>query len=312
MNPRIKSRFFSALSLLVAAFLLSGCSGSKVIVSDLEEREANIIVVFLESKGIPAQKQTVTQSASAAATGGSHAPKFNIAVAEDRAIDAMAILNSNGLPHQKKTNLLDLFAKSGLMSTDKEETIRYQAGLASQITNMILMIDGVIDADIQVSFPESDAALEESAKAKKVTAAVFVKHQGVVDDPNSHLINKIKRLVAGSVHGLHPDDVTVISDRSRFTDITPNVVDEQLMARAKDQVQVWSINMQQSSVGRFRLIFFMLLVFLLLLVVVLGWLSWKFYPLLKFDNNWRKLLHPLPFFKAPKPKKQQDDEEAVE
>ncbi len=58
------------------------------------------------------------------------------------------------------------------------------------------------------------------APAQRVTAAVYVKHQGIVDDPNSHLISKIKRLVAGSVTGLDINDVTVISDRSRFTDVT--------------------------------------------------------------------------------------------
>ena len=47
-----------------------------------------------------------------------------------------------------------------------------------------------------------------------------MKHQGVLEDPNSHIEIKIKRLIAGSVSGLSYDDVAVISDRSRFSDIT--------------------------------------------------------------------------------------------
>ena len=140
--------------LFVLFFCLCGCEANKVIVNNLEEREANEIVVFLASKGIPADKVQMTSNAPG---GGESAVKWSIAVPPDQSTDAMALLNQNGLPRIKGTNLLDLFAKAGLMSSEKEETIRYQAGLAEQIANMIRKIDGVIDADVQLSFPPAEA-----------------------------------------------------------------------------------------------------------------------------------------------------------
>lgn len=282
------------LVLCLGLVLLAGCETNMVIVSDLDEREANEIIVFLASKGIAASKTATVSSGPAAGAGT--APKYSIGVTDGKSTEAMAILNQNGLPRIKGTNLLDLFAKQGLMTSDKEETIRYQAGLAEQIANTIRKIDGVIDADVQLSFPpENTGGIGVQQQApQKITAAVYVKHQGVLDDPNSHLVIKIKRLVAGSVNGLDVNDVTVISDRSRFTDITLNPTPEQVSPKAKEYVSIWSIVMSKSSASRFRFLFFFLSFLVILLAVVSGWIIWKFYPTLKRKGGIRELLHPLP------------------
>jgi len=280
--------------LLCSLLLLSGCESNMVIVSDIDEREANEIVVFLASKGIPAQKETSVSTSPGVATEGA---KFNISVESGKSTEAMAVLNQNGLPRKKGTTLLDLFAKAGLMSSAQEETIRYQAGLAQQIANMILKIDGVIDADVQLSFPaESATPMIPGATTaqKKITAAVYVKHQGVLDDPNSHLVTKIKRLVAGSVTGLDINDVTVISDRSRFTDITLAPATEMLEPKAKEYVSIWSIVMSKNSASRFRFIFFFLMICAIVFALLVGWMFWKFYPILKKRGGLKSLLRSVP------------------
>ena len=289
-------RLFSLFSLILSLFLLTGCENNSVIINNIDEREANEIVVFLASKGIHAQKVAAT-SASPGATN--IATTWNIAVESKRATEAMSILNYNGLPRLKTTNLLQLFAKSGLMTSGNEDQIRYQAGLAAQISGMIRKIDGVIDAEVQLSFPTVSSTPPSPGAAPvappKITAAVYVKHQGILDDPNSHLVLKIKRLVAGSVTGLDINDVTVISDRSRFTDIvlTPSV---EALEQGKDQeyVSIWSIVMSKKSANRFRTIFFILILFAIVFAVVLGWLVWKFYPLLKKRGGLKALMQPIP------------------
>jgi len=282
------------LLLALSLIFLTACQTDMIIVTDLEEREANEIIVFLASKGIPAHKTTLVSSSPAGGAGGS--AKYSIGVESGQSTEAMAILNQNGLPRIKGTNLLDLFAKQGLMTSDKEETIRYQAGLAEQIANTIRKIDGVIDADVQLSFPAESTGIvgPQQQAPQKITAAIYVKHQGILDDPNSHLIIKIKRLVAGSVNGLDVNDVTVISDRSRFTDITLNAVPEEVSPSAKEYVSIWSIVMSKNSASRFRFIFFFLSFFVILLAVISGWIIWKFYPMLKRKGGLRQLLHPLP------------------
>lgn len=267
----ISSRW--ALSIFAVLFLF-GCESNRSIVSNVEERDANEIVVFLASKGIDAQKvQAISTTA-----GGGPSNQFNIMVDADHNKEAMALLTRYGLPRRQGTNLLELFAKSGLMSTDREETIRYNAGLAEQLRNTIRKIDGVLDADVQISFPSTE--ILPGAPQQKTTAAVYVKHQGVLEDPNSHIETKIKRLLAGSVNGLEYDNVSVISDRSRFADISLDASQEAISGKNFQQtyVSIWSIVMTKGSLGRFRLVFFSLISLVLLLGGCLGWLVYKFYP----------------------------------
>lgn len=285
-----------ALSLVLSLFFLTGCEQKMMVIDQIDQREANEIVVFLASKGIAAEKTATTSTSPGGTEGGT---KYGIFVEAGKATDAMAILNQNGFPRKQGTTLLDLFAGGGLMSSDKQETIRYQAGLAQQIANMIRKIDGVIEAEVQLSFPiESTSPIVpgggSAMPVPKITAAVYVKHMGILDDPNSHLVTKIKRLVSGSVTGLDINDVTVISDRSRFTDVTLTPSTEALEPKAKEYVSIWSIVMSKSSASKFRFIFFLLMGCALVFACILGWLLWKFYPLLKKRGGIKSLLHPIP------------------
>ena len=292
------------LLISLVSLLLVGCENNRAIVSGIDEREANIIIVFLDSKGIKATKEIVP-AGPGAAMSDANTPQFSITVDPKNAIEAMAILNSNGLPRKQGTTLLALFAKQSLMSTDKEENIRYQAGLAQQISNMILMIDGVIDAQVQISFPDPNNGTEEGGK-QHVTAAVFVKHQGIVDDPNSHLENKIKRLVSGSIQGLDVNDVTVVSDRSRFTDITTSSLDVLSERGNKEYVKIWSMVMNKDSASKFRFLFFLLLTVALLFALAIAFLIWKIYPLMQQKGGLKKFFHLTPL-----PHKETHDEERM-
>ena len=286
------------LAFVFSLFLLTGCDQRMEIVSNLDEREANEIIVFLASKGISASK---TPSVSSAPGGMQGSSKWSIAVEQKMSTDAMAILNQNGLPRLKGVNLLDLFAKQGLMSSEKEESIRYQAGLAEQIASTIRKIDGVIDADVQISFPVNDTSgsgLPGETVVSKITAAVYVKHQGILDDPNSHLTLKIKRLVSGSVNGLDLNDVTIISDKARFTDISLRQISESIspQTESKEYVSIWSIVMSKNSAGKFRSLFFFLSFCAILFAFCAGWLIWKLYPSLRAKGGVKQLFKPSPFF----------------
>ena len=143
--------------------------------------------------------------------GVAKAASFDIIVPESQGVEAMALLNQVGLPRKPSQNLLNIFSNVGLVPSQMQEQIRYRAGLADQIASTIRKIDGILDAEVIISYPEEDPLNPGKFKGK-ITASVFVKHNGVLDDPNSHLISKIKRLVASSVTGLNYDDVTVIPD----------------------------------------------------------------------------------------------------
>ena len=274
--------FFKSLLLLVLPLLfLTSCEQRKTIVNGLHEREANEIIVFLDSRGIDASK---VQAASSGGGGGSDIVMWNISVSQDRATEAMAILNANGLPKLQSRDLLGIFKDSGLVPSELQEKIRYQAGLAEQMAGTIRKIDGILDADVRLSFPEEDPLNPGETKGE-VTASVYVKHQGVMDDPNSHLETKIKRLVSSSINGLRFDNVTVISDKAIFNDLTLNQISSE-----REWKKVWGVILAEESLVRFRVIFFAMSILLLSLVLTLIWIIWKLFPIIQSTGGIQSLL----------------------
>jgi type III secretion protein J len=263
--------------LLIFASLLTSCESRRTIVNGLDEKEANEIIVFLSTKGIDATK---VQASSEGAGGGGKGVLWNISVESSQANEAMALLNQVGLPRRRGQNLLGIFSNVGLVPSGMQEKIRYQAGLAEQIASTIRKIDGVLDADVQISFPDEDP-LNPTAPKQKITASVYVKHSGVLDDPNAHLISRIKRLVAGSVNGLDYDNVTVIGDRARFSEAPLGGLQGTLGEEERPYVHVWTLTIAKDSLTRFRIIFFSFTISLLILFLFLLWLLWKIIPVLK-------------------------------
>lgn len=293
--------FFCTLGLL-----LTGCASERAIVNGLDERDANEIIVFLSSKGIQAQKV----QAKSEGPGGGGAVMWDIVVDGSVATEAMAILNANGLPRRRTQKLLELFAAGGLVPSEMQEKIRYQSGLAEQIAGTIRKIDGILDADVQLSFPEEDP-LNPSKTIGNVTASVFVKHQGVLDDPNSHLVTKIRRLVASSVQGLNFENVTVIADRGRFADSRGEA------AKGKKEVEfvrVWTIAVAKESVVRFQIIFTALLLLFLTSALLLLWFVWRMLPLIRSQGILPSLfsMKNFTFEGLEEPKPQEEEKETKE
>lgn len=259
--------------LFAFSMLLVGCSSKKTIVHGIQEREANAIVVLLHSKNIEASK---IQSSEGGGTGAQKVVLWDIEIPSDHAIEAMNYLDQEGLPRKHSENLLDIFGNAGLVPSESQEKIRYQAGLAQEIANTINKIDGILDANVIISFPEEDPL---TGKTKgTLTASVYVKHNGVLDDPNMQLKTKIKRLVAASVTGLNYDNITVIGDRAKITENSDEI---QKNKETPELTNIWSIELAKGSVSYFRLIFFLLLSSNIIFIAFIIWFSWKFYPLLK-------------------------------
>ncbi len=284
-----KHFFHHLVVLILLASLLSSCESRRTIVNGLDEKEANEILVFLSNKGIDASKvQAATEGG-----GPGKGVFWNISVESSQANEAMALLNQVGLPRRRGQNLLGIFSNVGLVPSGMQEKIRYQAGLAEQIASTIRKIDGVLDADVQISFPDEDP-LNPGASKQKITASVYVKHSGVLDDPNAHLVNRIKRLVAGSVNGLDYDNVTVIGDRARFSE-SPLGAFQGGNEEEHPHVRVWSLVIAKDSLTRFRLIFFSFTIALLILILALIWMLWKCMPFIKKAGGFKQLfsLHPF-------------------
>lgn len=299
--------------LLILMLTLTSCDRSKAIVNDLDEREANEIVVYLARRGINSQK--VVQEAKGGG-GGQGGPLYKVTVHSSEWIRATELLNLAGLPRRRSTGLLDIFGQGGLVSTQREEQIKYIAGLEQQIAATLRKIDGVLEADVALSVPEENP-LNPEAVVKDKTASVYIKHQGVLDDPNSHLKTKIKQLVASSVDGLKFENVTVIPDRARFG-ADPDTELGASWGQGSQEFQViWSIVVSRDTAPRFQLIFVSFILAITILGLLVVWILWKVFPVLIAAGGFGQLFHFKPISlkalldkHAPKPKKKpRDDDE---
>ena len=245
--------------------------------------------VLLAENNIPAHK--VEQTASLGGGGGPKIVLWDVTVSSENVEQAMHILNANGLPRRSSQNLLTLFSASGLVPSEMAEKIRYRVGLADTIANLLCRVDGIVDADVELSYPKQDV-LEPTAKLAPITASVFVKHTGVLDDPNSHLTSKIKLLVSAAVSGLSYNNVTVIADRAKFA--IPSSVAMQVSTEEYNEFLGFTI--EQSSLVRFQIFFYLTCLLLVILLLCFAWLMWKIYPILQRRGGITQLFHitPLP------------------
>ncbi len=276
-------RYLIFLSLSVILF---GCSTKSTIVNSVPEREANEIVVLLNSKGILAEKVPAPVSTVG---GGSTEVFWNINVPPEKITEALSVLNQAGLPRLKGTSLLDLFGSQGLVPSDTQDKIRYQEGLSEQLATTIRKMDGIIDANVQITFPTEDLP------AKKITASVYVKHRGILDNPNSLAITKIKRLISSAVPGLTIENVAVITDRALYADV--NLQTPQQLQEDKQFASVWSVVIAKDSIPLFRLIFYTFIILIFSLICFAAWLIWKFLPLIQQKGGFSSLFHPEQFKK---------------
>lgn len=280
----LKRSSFTWLALCLCLLLMTGCGGKKPIVNGLDEKEANEIIVFLAGKNIDANK--VPQVA--ASGGGAKTAKYDIVVDIDKATEAMSLLNQAGFPRRPAQNLLTIFASQSLVPSELQEKIRFEQGLAEQLASVLRKIDGVLDAEVRISFPQEDP-LNPNNKQGKITASVYIKHSGVLDDPNTHLATKIRRLVAASVTGLDFDNVALIPDRARYTELPSEI--SGVYEAEKEFTTIWGIIIAKDSVTSFRILFSVLSFLLLLLILACIWIGWKTAPLLQKYGGLRELFH---------------------
>jgi type III secretion protein J len=189
------SRFSAALklaaTLLIPALLLAGCQAD--LYTKLTETEANEIVALLYRKGISANRTAAKDGTS------------TVRVEEGSFADAVALLNSAGLPHPKFATMGDVFPDTKLVSSPVEERARFIYALSQELSKTLSEIDGVITARVHLVLPKNDPLRED---AKPSSASVFIKHDRNI--AVASLLPQIKTFVTNSIEGLTYEKVSVV------------------------------------------------------------------------------------------------------
>ena len=117
-------------------------------------------------------------------------------------------LSSEGLPAGDTVGY-DLLDNQGITTSEFRQRVDYQRALEGELSKTITSIEGVDAATVHVVIPEEDLFSDD---AKRPTASVLVKTK-----PDKTLtgqqVQAVVNLVASSVEGLEPTEVTLADDQ---------------------------------------------------------------------------------------------------
>jgi flagellar M-ring protein FliF len=180
------------LGVVVGGFLFSSWASQATyspLFSNLAPTDASAMVDKLTAAKVPYQ---LTDG------GGT------ILVPQDKVYAERLQMSAAGLPagQQSGYSLLD---KQGITTSQFQQQVTYQRALAGELEKTIEAINGVSTAAVQLAIPQQDVF---AADSQKPTASVLVATQPGVT-LSSQQVQAVVHLVASSVVGMSPDDVTV-------------------------------------------------------------------------------------------------------
>ncbi len=172
--------------------VLTGCKEETTLHSQLEERQANLVMAALLDAGINCRKKAGEEN------------RWNVLIDSRDFADAVNLLESYGLPQRSYQGVTEVFKKTGMVSSPSEERIRFMDALAQDLSRTIASIDGVVDARVHVVLPENDP-FAKNALPSSAAVAIRSRWNADVED----MIPQIKSLVRNAIEGLQYDKITV-------------------------------------------------------------------------------------------------------
>jgi len=193
-------RLFARVLPVILLLLLVGCRSVDLHVG-LTGTEAQEMVVLLQQNGVHAKKSVV---------GEADELTWSVSVPPSRVSDALELLAEHDLPRVRPGGFADLINNSKLIPTETEERASFLHALCGELAQTIEAMPAVVDARVHLAIPADDPLRRPypGEPQRHPTAGVYVEQQSsgrsrVTDDD-------IRRLVASSVDGLEPENVTVV------------------------------------------------------------------------------------------------------
>ncbi|MFT3914383.1 MAG: secretion protein [Anaeromyxobacteraceae bacterium] len=178
--------------------VLTACSSSTGLLTGLDERAANEVLVALGEAGVPAEKlRAEGQDAT-----------FSVAVPAAEAARAHRVLAERALPRTRPPGVEEVFAKGSMVPTPLEEQARYAHALAGELARSIESVDGVLEARVHLGLARADPLRPGDAPPPR--ASVLVKCRPAACDAVRALEGGLRALVAGAADGLDPGAVAVV------------------------------------------------------------------------------------------------------
>lgn len=186
----INSIFSRALRLLAITTILivSACSSSVQLFTNLSEREANEVYSVLLRAGFPAEKHLQDEA-------------FVVQVPASMAGEALDLLASKGLPKDRKNSIDEIFPDDSMIASPLQEKARYLYALSQELERTLMTVDGVIEARVHIVLPERTVGVDNLTPS---SVAIFIKHNQA--SPFPAYVSQIRELVVSSIPSMRGRD----------------------------------------------------------------------------------------------------------
>jgi len=188
----------AAVGVVVAVGVVAYLSGTTYVpvYRDLSPDEAGAMRTTLTAQNIPVQ---LSSDGTA------------VLVPQERIAEARVALASAGLPTRGGKGY-ELFDETSLLTTPFVQNVNYQRALQAELARSIMQLESVQSARVLIARPESSPFVRDQ---KQPTASVVIKLKpgAVMSRPAAA---SIVSLVARSVEGLKPENVTVVDSGGRL------------------------------------------------------------------------------------------------
>lgn len=188
----------AAVGVVVAVGVVAYLSGTTYVpvYRDLSPDEAGAMRTTLTAQNIPVQLSTDGSA---------------VLVPQERIAEARVVLASSGLPTRGGKGY-ELFDETSLLTTPFVQNVNYQRALQAELARSIMQLESVQSARVLIARPESSPFVRDQ---KQPTASVVIKLK-----PGTTLSRttaaSVVSLVARSVEGLKPENVTVVDSGGRL------------------------------------------------------------------------------------------------
>lgn len=187
----------------------------QVLYSNLSEEDAGRILQELQEKKIPYQ----------VGAGGS------ILVASDKVYDVRLQLASQGLPQGGGVGF-EIFDNSNFTTSEFVQKLNFRRALEGELARTIRSLAGVQQCRVHLVVPDKSIFVMSDSK-QDATAAVFISLKQGRKLSGSE-VDGIIHLVASSVEGLSPQNITVVDNKGELLQ-KPN--DDSMMALNGSQME---------------------------------------------------------------------------
>ena len=195
-----KVGLFAVLALAIAAIVVSSMWATapryEYLFTDLTDTDAALIVQELKGNNIPYR---LAKNGTA------------VMVPDKNVYENRLELASKGLPKGGGGKGFSLFDETSFSTSEFVQKINYQRALEEELANTIKSMEEIDSARVHIVLPKESVFIEEETPAK---ASVVIKPK-TGTRLNSRQVEGIVYLVAKSVRGLEPENISIIETTGR-------------------------------------------------------------------------------------------------